>query len=729
LKRLVNQIFLIPILFLLAAILMYGIFYFYFIEDVSKKEFKKIEDLIVNNEKKVVKANLDGIFAGAREIRVVAYDATKEVLKSVLDQVIRNYVYFDKGEEAFFKNHFNDKLFFYIISRKIVYPKIYQTFMKVDNKNFLISVFNGKKYLSVEKKIGDKIIGVAYKLDLIDSLVKNEIINYIKFLNLDKDYIAIGEITNWYATKGVFGKIVYHPIKYYEGKILSLDSPDVKGNFYKKKYFNCLKEHDSCYVEYYFLNPQTNKIEKKLSYFMIYRPYNFVFVKGIYYSTLIKQVNKVKEETIKDFYKFFIITFLLLLFFVILSFVVSYFLSKKLASKVLEEYNILKNELFERIYFDEVTKLPNKFKLLEDLKNYKSLVILDIEDFANINNLYGFDFGDKILIEVSKFLRKRFKRVYKVGSDEFAIPFNTKLNEKMLKKISSLEFEFEKVELSFIVGGSEVPDLYITAESSLKLAQKRGLKYLLYDEKYKTIQKEKFEKILMLRKVLKENSIIPYYQAIVDKFGNVKKYEALMRVKYKNDVYSPFIFMDLIKEAKLYDDFSKLMIKKVFEDLVSNKIKNVSVNLSFLDISNKEIRKFILEYLKKYKIGERITFEILESESLQNMEIVKHFVKELKNYGSKIAIDDFGSGYSNLVNILSLKPDYIKIDGSLIKHVQNPEYFEIVRLINDFAKKFNIHTVAEFVENKEIFEILKKIGIEYFQGYYFHKPEPFDKIS
>jgi EAL domain-containing protein (putative c-di-GMP-specific phosphodiesterase class I) len=243
------------------------------------------------------------------------------------------------------------------------------------------------------------------------------------------------------------------------------------------------------------------------------------------------------------------------------------------------------------------------------------------------------------------------------------------------------------------------------------------------------MQKEKFEQVVKLRKALANGDIIPYYQPIVDKEGNITKYEALMRVKIDDKIVSPFMFMDLIKEAKLYDEFSKLMIKKVFEDAKSDKLHKVSLNLSFLDISNAEIREFILDLLQKSQIGEKITFEILESESLENINIVTEFIKKVKEFGVTIAIDDFGSGYSNFVNILTIKPDFIKIDGSLIKNIQKPEYYEIVKLINNFAKKFDILTVAEFVENREIFDILIEIGIDCFQGYYFYKPMPFDKIS
>ena len=103
-------------------------------------------------------------------------------------------------------------------------------------------------------------------------------------------------------------------------------------------------------------------------------------------------------------------------------------------------------------------------------------------------------------------------------------------------------------------------------------------------------------------------------------------------------------------------------------------------------------------------------------------------ILDMKQKGIKIAIDDFGSGYSNFVEVLKLSPDYLKIDASLIRHIDNPKYLDIVKIITDFAHRYNIVVVAEYVDSKEVFEKLLNLGIDEFQGYYFCKPLPFDKI-
>jgi len=137
------------------------------------------------------------------------------------------------------------------------------------------------------------------------------------------------------------------------------------------------------------------------------------------------------------------------------------------------------------------------------------------------------------------------------------------------------------------------------------------------------------------------------------------------------------------------------------------------------------MRKFILEKVNSLKDKSKITFEIVESEDVRESEIFKEFLRILKEKGCSIYIDDFGSGYSNFDYILKLYPDGVKIDGSLIKNILEDKNSKvIVKTVISFAKEMNIKTVAEFVENEEIFNLLKEMGVDYFQGYYFSPPKP-----
>ena len=131
----------------------------------------------------------------------------------------------------------------------------------------------------------------------------------------------------------------------------------------------------------------------------------------------------------------------------------------------------------------------------------------------------------------------------------------------------------------------------------------------------------------------------------------------------------------------------------------------------------------ILEKLK-FEDRNRLVFEILESENLSDYDFLEEFVLKYKKLGVKIAIDDFGSGYSNFIRIIRLKPDYLKIDGSLIKNIdKDNNSYEIVKSIIAFSKTLNIKTIAEYVHSEEIFNLLLELDVDEFQGYYFGKPD------
>jgi len=131
-----------------------------------------------------------------------------------------------------------------------------------------------------------------------------------------------------------------------------------------------------------------------------------------------------------------------------------------------------------------------------------------------------------------------------------------------------------------------------------------------------------------------------------------------------------------------------------------------------------------------HELKGRLTFEILEHESFKDYDNVTRFISRFKKLNVTIAIDDFGSGYSSLQRVLSLQPDYLKIDGSIIRKItQNSTEKELVALITGLARTMGAKTVAEFVEDREIFDLAKELGVDYFQGYYLAPPAPLEEIK
>jgi EAL domain-containing protein (putative c-di-GMP-specific phosphodiesterase class I) len=182
--------------------------------------------------------------------------------------------------------------------------------------------------------------------------------------------------------------------------------------------------------------------------------------------------------------------------------------------------------------------------------------------------------------------------------------------------------------------------------------------------------------------------------------------------------------LDVSKKLKLYPQLTRRVIKKAFERF-ANETTNFSINLSIEDIADPVMSDWILQQVQNCDFAPRVIFEIVESEGIQNYDVVNQFIKEVKQYGVKIAIDDFGAGYSNFIYIMRLDIDFIKIDGSIIRNIYQDRPSQVItETIVDFARKLGIQTVAEFVSDEAVYSYVKDLGLDSLQGYMFGEPKP-----
>jgi diguanylate cyclase (GGDEF)-like protein len=403
-----------------------------------------------------------------------------------------------------------------------------------------------------------------------------------------------------------------------------------------------------------------------------------------------------------------------------------------------------------RLYHDSLTALPNRNQLIKDLSKPEKLLLtlVNIDEFRHINDLYGEDSGDEVLISLAGFLKEFAKKhkalAYKLHADEFALIFKD-ISTKELSIIAS-ELTSEVSQLVVITDDNFVINMGVTigaamdesellthADMALKQAKKNKLSYLLYEESLEI--KEEYERNIewarKIKKAIKNEKIVPYYQAIFNTDGkSIASVEVLMRMIDENaEAISPILFLDIAKKNKLYPQLTKIIIQKSFKELALINI-DFSINLSIIDIVNQKTFKFILDQIDKFPDPRRITFEILESEGVENYEEILNFVKIVKSYGCNIAIDDFGSGYSNFAHILNLKIDLLKLDASLIKDIDsNKSALVTIKAIDSFAKTLGIKTCAEFIHSKEVYETLKELKIDFMQGYYFAEPIPLKELK
>jgi diguanylate cyclase (GGDEF)-like protein len=397
------------------------------------------------------------------------------------------------------------------------------------------------------------------------------------------------------------------------------------------------------------------------------------------------------------------------------------------------------NEITYIANYDLLTGLANRNKFIEDIKNYENpcFILFNIDKFQHINDIFGIKAGDEVLKFVANELKEFCKKyenceVFRIGADDFGLLLENiaymeayRIAYEIIENIEKKSINLNGIEhnISLSSGISfEKKHLIETADSALKYVKKdRQKKIAFFEQNINERIIKNIEKITILREAIKNNNIIPVFQGIYDKNKNLIKYEVLARVKNENKLESIYPYLQVAKEHKLYHYITDQIFLKVFKILQKEKI-NVSFNISMEDMENNTMKNKILDMLREEKIANKITFEVLESE-IANYENVIEFLKLIKNKGSLIAIDDFGSGYSNFERILALDVDYIKIDGSLIKNILTDKNSRlIVELIIDFAKKVNRKTVAEFVSSKEIFQECKKLGIDYYQGFYLDEP-------
>ncbi|PHQ65698.1 MAG: diguanylate cyclase [Sulfurimonas sp.] len=235
--------------------------------------------------------------------------------------------------------------------------------------------------------------------------------------------------------------------------------------------------------------------------------------------------------------------------------------------------------------------------------------------------------------------------------------------------------------------------------------------------------------IVLLKQVIENDLIEPYIQPIFDaNSSKISKFECLMRLIPEKDgkALSVYPYLEVAKKTKLYETMMQIMIEKSLQSICGKEIE-FSLNLCYEDISNPVFREYIYERIENCSFAKYIIFEILESDFIEDFSIVEDFSSHVRTLGCKIAIDDFGSGYSSMENILKLKPEIIKIDGSLIKNIDvSNESKAIVKNIINMAKDLNAKTVAEFIHSKEVYEVTKNLGIDFLQGFYLGKPEEFN---
>lgn len=411
-------------------------------------------------------------------------------------------------------------------------------------------------------------------------------------------------------------------------------------------------------------------------------------------------------------------------------------INKTLEVKVHEQTQ----EAIRHLYYDSLTGLPNRIKLQEDLLNspFHTLAIINIDDFKEVNDFFGIDEGDTLLIQVAHWLEDLKLNPYRIGGDEFAFKLPKGLTSDDLAREAELIVTMMN-EKPFMIGADTI-HLHATvgiaidsikplihADVALNKARTFKYPYSIYDPSEGIEQQYQANIALSgkIRQALVEHRIVCQYQPIVSaKTGKIEKFETLVRIQNEDGtLLGPYEFLPIAQKTKLYHHITQEVVYQACH-LFTGRTEQFSINLSSSDILDHRTVTSIENILRQTSTADRIIFEILESEGIENFEEVDSFISRMKALGAKIAIDDFGTGYSNFENILKLNVDILKIDGSLIKSINdNPRHKIVVEAIVDFANRIGVETVAEFVSSEEILQNITDLGITYAQGFHTGKPQ------
>lgn len=391
---------------------------------------------------------------------------------------------------------------------------------------------------------------------------------------------------------------------------------------------------------------------------------------------------------------------------------------------------------------DHLTRLKNRKSYEERIKHSSKdlgLILINIRKFKHYNDFYGVSEGDRLLIETARHLQSiPFKgskpTYYRLGADDFGILFeqsSAQSFESLAKEVLSgflekpIIIDGEIRTPSIAVAASVFKPLLETADMALK--SNSHTNPLIYHDglNLRQVIEDNVTKVNELKDALSEQRLIPYFQPIVDlSTSSVTKHEVLARIIMKDgEVRSIYPYLTIAKESNLYPQITHSIIAQSFQ-IIAGYTGDFSINLSIEDINSIETVEMIEQMLQRYKnLGQRIIFEILESEAIEEYEGIVNFISLVRRYGCRIAIDDFGSGYSNFAHILNLSIDIIKIDGSLIRYLDSDEKaITIVQTIVNFTKSSSIETVAEFVHNEAVAKIVENLGIDQAQGFYYYHP-------
>ncbi|MEZ0152005.1 MAG: EAL domain-containing protein [Candidatus Reddybacter sp.] len=437
---------------------------------------------------------------------------------------------------------------------------------------------------------------------------------------------------------------------------------------------------------------------------------------------------------------------------------------------VSREYE-LKERLSYQASHDLLTGLYNRHEferrtecLLAKLHGEKAehaICFLDLDQFKVINDTCGHVAGDELLRQLGPLLQSVVRQrdtLARVGGDEFAVLIEycsldnaERLTKALLKALQDYRFNWGEstFRVSASIGLAEITEdvsdlstLLKNADAACYMAKDSGRNrvhvYCPNDRELAQRHGE-MEWVSRIYRAMSENQFCLYAQAIkcLNPGANGSEhYELLLRIKDDNGVMiAPGAFLPAAERYNLIVELDRWVVTEAIRMIEEyptfmQGVEFISINLSGQTLSDESFLDFLLTSLQNAVLdGAKICFEITETAAIANLSVAQEFIQALQRMGCKFALDDFGSGLSSFAYLKNLAVDYLKIDGMFIKEIASDEITRaMVKSINDIGHVMGMQTIAEFVENEAIEEIVRELGVDYAQGYGIEKPQPLSDI-
>jgi len=415
--------------------------------------------------------------------------------------------------------------------------------------------------------------------------------------------------------------------------------------------------------------------------------------------------------------------------------------------------------LINRSEFETRIELALQSARIDEVEH--SMCYLDLDQFKIVNDTCGHVAGDELLRQLSKLLKQEIRKgdtLARLGGDEFGVLYLNCVIQKAQSLADNLrrtinDFKFNWNNKSFTVGVSvgivqinrhgNLNSILSAADSACYIAKDKGRNriHCYHEDDNELIEREgQTQWVHRIGKALEENRFVLYCQPIYNiALSNCNHYEILVRlIDEEEKINPPMAFIPAAERYNMMNLIDSWIFKKSLK-IISNLLSTTehstkpmfAINLSAQSLCDDEFLNLVQQQFTENNLAPNyICFEITETSAIVNLTRAQHFINTLKKIGVKFSLDDFGSGLSSFAYLKNLPVDYLKIDGAFVRDIiKDPIDLALVESINQVGHIMGIKTIAEYVENNDIYEKLKDIGVDYAQGYYISKPVPLEDID